>query len=579
MKKSLYTVLIFALSFILPSILFAAQSVDNFRALITVNTDGSISVEERIIYNFDTDQRHGIFRDILFKYKTSLGSYRANITDITVVDESGGQYIFEAFKSGNNIRVQIGDPDGFVSGIKTYTISYRVYDVISYFQTFDELYWNITGDEWSVPIQDAGGVISLPLESTETFGVSTCYKGPRGSTERCAQAEARPASSSVPATFVFLDGPLQPGEGLTVAVSFPKGLVYEPSGTERFIKFSRDNVVVLIPIVVLFIMLRLWFERGRDPRGRGTIVPQYEPQDELTPAEVGVIYDERVQNKDITAEIIHLAVLGYIKIHQIEKKKLIFTDTDYVLQKLKNKKELENIFDRRIISTIFKDENIGYEYVEEGKIEGVLLSSLKTKFQKDFKKIQKGIYGAVTDNGYFVRSPRRVVAFYAGVGSALFVVAWIVGSIFQIVLFAIMLGLSGAIIFGFAFLMPQRTKKGVLAKEYILGLKDYISVAEKDRLAFHNAPERTPEQFDKLLSYAMALGVEKEWAKQFEDIYTESPNWYVGVPGHSFNTTLFAGNLSAFNTAVSSNLAPSSSGGGGGGSSGGGFGGGGGGSW
>ena len=111
-----------------------------------------------------------------------------------------------------------------------------------------------------------------------------------------------------------------------------------------------------------------------------------------------------------------------------------------------------------------------------------------------------------------------------------------------------------------------------------MGLKDYINVAEKDRIAFHNAPEKNPELFEKLLPFAMALGVEKKWAEQFEGIYTQEPNWYHGgIYGAHFSATSFGSSLSNFSTSSGSTLSSSSSGGGGG--VGGGGGGGGGGSW
>jgi uncharacterized membrane protein len=145
--------------------------------------------------------------------------------------------------------------------------------------------------------------------------------------------------------------------------------------------------------------------------------------------------------------------------------------------------------------------------------------------------------------------------------------------------------ISAIIVFVFGFLMPARTHKGVLAKEYILGLKEYLMVAEKDRIKFHNAPEKNPKQFEKLLPYAMVLGVEKEWAEQFKDIYIQNPSWYNDPSGANFNSLVLLSSLNSFSSSTNSVLTsvPSSASGGGsgfgGGGGGGGFGGGGGGSW
>jgi len=145
----------------------------------------------------------------------------------------------------------------------------------------------------------------------------------------------------------------------------------------------------------------------------------------------------------------------------------------------------------------------------------------------------------------------------------------------------VLVGITVAV---FGLVMPARTKEGVLAREHILGLKSYLQVAEKDRLKFHNAPDKNPKTFEKFLPFAMVLGVEKEWAKQFEGIYNTNPSWYSDPSMGNFSAVVLASGLNNFGNMAQTTLSskPSSSGGGSGfsgGSSGGGFGGGGGGSW
>jgi len=173
---------------------------------------------------------------------------------------------------------------------------------------------------------------------------------------------------------------------------------------------------------------------------------------------------------------------------------------------------------------------------------------------------------------------------YIGIGGTIFLMSFPNAGIFGalgITSFAI----SGLLIIIFGLFMPAKTRKGALAKEHILGFKKYLSVAEKDRIEFHNAPKKNPERFEKLLPYAMALGVEEEWAKQFEGIYDKQPDWYGGPSAARFNALTLTRSLNSFSSSANSTLAskPSSASGGGsgfsGGGSGGGFGGGGGGSW
>ena len=130
------------------------------------------------------------------------------------------------------------------------------------------------------------------------------------------------------------------------------------------------------------------------------------------------------------------------------------------------------------------------------------------------------------------------------------------------------------------------SKRGVLAKENILGLREYIRVAEADRIKFHDAPEKNPQLFEKLLPYAMVFKLENKWAEEFKDIYINPPDWYSSPTGSSFNSMLFVSSLNSFTSSANSAIISASrgaagggSGFGGGGFSGGGGGGGGGGSW
>jgi len=138
----------------------------------------------------------------------------------------------------------------------------------------------------------------------------------------------------------------------------------------------------------------------------------------------------------------------------------------------------------------------------------------------------------------------------------------------------------------FGMQMSKKTKLGAETKDYILGFKLFLSVTEKDRLDFHNAPEKNPEQFMEFLPYAIALGVENKWAKQFENIYITQPSWYQGNMAGAFVASSFVSHMTDFSKSVNTGMAYVSKsaasggfGGGGGGFSGGGFGGGGGGSW
>jgi uncharacterized membrane protein len=138
----------------------------------------------------------------------------------------------------------------------------------------------------------------------------------------------------------------------------------------------------------------------------------------------------------------------------------------------------------------------------------------------------------------------------------------------------------GLAIVSLVVLQERRTAKGYEAQNYLQGFKDFLTVTDADRFAFHNAPGLSPQQFMEYLPYAIAFGVEKEWAEVFKDIHIESPDWYISNTKASFNSLALAQNIGSFSRSLSGTAGSTgSTGSSGGGSSGGGSGGGGGGSW
>ena len=567
MKKIILIITFFAIIF-LPKSSWATEHIANFDLEFKINSDSSVEVTEKILYDFKNLQRHGIFRNIPVKYKARGGNFKLRLDNISVTNENGESYNFLETISGGEVSIKIGDADKFVTGQKTYIIKYKIRRALNYFENHDEFYWNAIGNKWLVPIENVNAKVILPKVS-ETIQ-KDCFVGYFGSQEKCSKIEDNGKE------IYFFSRDLLPKEGVTLVVGFSKGIVNKPSFLSNLVEVLKDNWVAFLPVIVLIFMFYLWITRGRDPQGRETIVAQYEAPDKLTPLEIGTLMDEKAQSRDVSSQIIDLAIRGYLKIKRIENKILLFKTTDYVFEKLRNSDDLKNDFDREIMKGIFKEKG------EIGKT--VKMSELTNKFYVNLKKILKFSYKSLVNKKYFPKNPKKVKTIYLSVG---FVVAFI--SFFVVPFFGAIgvfaFAISGIIIIIFSFIMPVKTKKGVLAYEHILGLKKYLSVAEKDRIKFHNAPAKNPKHFEKFLPYAMVLGVEEEWGEQFKDIYKGNPEWYSDETKNSFSSGVLASSLSNFsssaNTAVSSSPSSASGGGSGfsGGGGGGGFGGGGGGSW
>lgn len=550
----------------------SSEAILSFHASIRVNSDNSVDVSETIKYDSGTFSRHGIYRDI---YPYSSEDRKMSIENIDVVDENGEPYRFETSYDGDNFRIKIGDPVETFVGQKTYVIKYRATYAVAQLENLDETYWNATGNAWEIPIYEARAEVRLP--SGFKFVQSACYLGYEGSKETCE----RVAGDGV---YTFETGRmLEPREGLTIAVGFEKGAVMPYAGSEGTPTFWQKYwtwiLGALLPGLTFIFSFWYWYKRGRDPKGRGVIVPQYDVPDNLTPLEAGGIMNEKIEAKYISAEIIYLATQGYLKIRESEEKILgLIKRKDYELIKAKDFSGLTDDFDQKLVNSLF----------DHGETT-VKLSNLKNSFYKSAAKVKTLAAEALLKKGYYKNLGRMKSQAAPFVAIAVFVGVWVSGFIGSLVSHAgrgatplplvsgIMLSI---VIYGFIYYFsPAKTERGVATKEHLSGLKDYLQIAEKDRILFHNAPEKKPEVFERLLPYAMVMGVAKIWAKEFENIYMTPPQWYSGQAG-AFSAIAFSDSIDRFSNFAVSSLASSPHGGsGGGGFSGGGGGGGGGGGW
>ncbi|MDP2157106.1 MAG: DUF2207 domain-containing protein [Nitrospirota bacterium] len=569
--------LVLNLNLFLPSISSAQDfTINDFDVFIAVNEDSSFTVKETLTIEFHR-QRHGIYRDIPYIYTDSIGKTLKTPTGvISVTDGDSRQVNFSVIRQGNVIRVRIGDPKQYVIGIQKYEILYKVENAILFFDDHDELYWNVTGNEWDAAIKRARCMVSLAGGKSKKFW-STCYTGRQGSRES--------ACRSIPDDNInefITNTQLQPGEGLTVAYGWDKGIVSPPTSYRKFLWLINleQNWVFVLPLLSFFVMLNLWMKTGRDPRVRESVTVMYSPPQHagaaLSPAEVGTMVDEKLDPRDITATIVGLAVKGYIKIEETKEEGIIFDRTDYYLKKIKDSDASLSGFEQQLMLNVF------------GSKQGKMISELKNSFYKNIPSLKKLLYNELIRKNFFTTSPETVrlmytvIGFAAGLGTALVLSMFFGDSVggFRAAISGLLVGLT---ILSFSKYMPAKTRLGSSTYMHILGFQEFMRRAEKDRL------ERMKDQnlFSAFFPYALALDVADNWAKAFEGIYQQQPDWYVSPGGmRTFNPVVFSHSLNSAVSDLSSAIysAPRGSGAGtggsfGGGSSGGGFGGGGGGSW
>lgn len=565
----LTTLFIGVLLFAVPVVVQADERITSFDVDIQINEDSSITVTEEIAYDFGSSSRHGIFRDIPVAYETDTGD-RSISLDVDSVTRDTSAEPFTTSSQGDDKRIKIGDPDKTISGEHAYTITYDVRKALNYFEEYDELYWNITGHGWDVPISQASADIRLPESVKPGNMQASCYAGSQGSQESCD--DLRVASSTVTAQ----TSQLSTGEGLTVAVGFPKGLVTQPTIKEKLYWWLSDNWIVLLPGVVFFVMFYLWRRFGRDPELR-SITAHYEPPEDMLPTLVGALVNESVDNHDITAGIIYLAQQGFLTLKRKEETKLMFFDSvDYELTLEKSPEDAPSDMLQDILGMLFGISASAGDVVTVSELKG------DTSVAKKIKALKKDIYKEMVNRNLFVSNPRKRIGWAWGAGILLLWGLGIMAGVFNNLWFFASGAASAVIIVGFGYLMPRKTKQGTRTKEHLLGFQQFLQMTQQERLEFHNAPERTPEEFMEYLPYAVALEAEDNWAEQFSDIYIETPDWYAGDVSGRVAATSFANDLTDATGGIAEGVSSAASGGSGstgGGSAGGGMGGGGGGSW
>ena len=556
----------------------AAKSwrIADFQDHIHVNQDGSAEVTERITLVF-VGEWHGIHRTIPIEYPGPNGTnYELYLNVISVGDGEGGTLKYDSSTSNGARDLKIYIP-GAVDTTKTVEITYRVRNGTRFFDDHDEFYWNVTGNDWPVPIDHAAATVRFPDAAAGSLRAQA-FTGVYGSSERDATAKVDGAEAQFET-----NNPLPMRGGMTIDVYIPKDILREPGAFTRFLWFLGGNAVVFFPLVTLAVMFSVWWYKGRDPDPGVSVAPMYEPPPGISPAEAGTLLDDTIHPRDITSTMVDLAVRGYIKIEETEDKGLVFTHKDYVFHLLKPMAQWTD-------KDLAPHERVMLENVFQGGSE-TRLSNLKNRFYTAVPVIRQDIMAALKNKGIYLLDPESANGY--SIGAA--VVILILFAIFQymgwvnffnsIPLLIVSVLIAALIWWLFARVMSAKTVKGARTRVAVLGFQEFMNRVDAERLKV-----MPPTTFEKFLPYAMALGVEHHWAQAFAGIVKDPPQWYVGPGGpySGFNPIFFSSSMhnmatdmhQVFVSAPRASSTGSGFGGGGfgggGGFSGGGFGGGGG---
>ncbi len=603
------------------------EHIQNYDSEILVNMDGSINVTETIqVFAKGDALKRGIFRDYPTVSRSKYGKEIKPIT-ITSVTKDGKPEPFFTESISDGLRLYIGEENVFlpVPAYYTYQINYIAQDQVRFFDDYDELYWNVTGNFWSLPINSTSASITLPFAAEKDQINSISYYGPVGSIAKGQTANITTQSNSSLIKFQH-DTVLQPQEGITIAVNWPKGFVTQPAETTQNARLYASIAQVISGFALLLtatiVFYLLWRKHGKDQGGLPTIPVNFGPPEGVTPFELRFI-DKMGKNDYVylSTLIMQLAINGYVKIVEGESKAYSVVKTNKSTQDLSGA-SLE-LYQDMFGAT----EDLNFDYK-------VVIKELTEK--KGFVERLGDIFSVASDpDGVFTFSKANITKVQAlqkivdrkstqlrkkyivsntnivGKMFLLNMMAFLLFGFIQLCLYVIVVGTDFSYfgtflapddinIFGYVFVvliavesiyvgsyMPRRTNLAREIQDKSEGFKIFLKSQEYYLKGLSSSiPERF-NMYEKYLPYAIALDLEPVWSAKFKNEIAQMANiqkenyqaWYIG----NGNNTIANFSSQAFASGVASSMRTTSSHSGSsgfsGGSSGGGGGGGGGGGW
>lgn len=603
MKRIIYKVIASALILISLSPLPASATNANsfyfkdatFDYYLSKDDEGvsKMKVKETLTAVFpDTNQNHGITRVIPYTNQggANLTMRSATSLNISVTRNGVPENIAKVENEDGAFIVYIGHSAEYVHGEQVYVLEYEFENVITEFDGYQELYWDTNGTGWTQTFDKLTANLHLFGLSAPSINETWCYVGRSGSSD-----QSRCKIDNIPDGLTFTTENLRAGENLTFATQFPAG-TFVIKETKSYLLVFATSLLGIVAIAVIIYLICAYNKRARDSARyyKDLLTPaQYVPLKGLTAAELANIYIKGTGNAQV-ATLLELAVNHKVELREDGNKKWTIKVID-----------ASNLTDiQTLVLRIFAGEKRSFTAGDEIPIKkhssysserAGLISSFAPRIRDSL--IKKGLIHEKSR----ATLPTVLAAIYI---IALFAGAFIILNLYQntvgvvvginflpgvLIITAVISGIIVGLLASKISTYARYTHAGLDASNYAEGLKEYISLAEKDRLKFLQSVEGAPKDtkgivrlYEKLLPYAVLFGLEKSWLAQLQVYYNEDPDliplWYVGT--HPFNTRDFNSALSSMQSSVASMASSSSSSGsGGGGFSGGGGGGGGGGGW
>lgn len=593
---------------------FQRERIVSFYSDIHIAENADVTITETIkVFANGSEIKRGIFRALPTVRKIN-GRKESVYYKIIAIEKDGVKEPYKTKKENGVFTIYIGNKDyQLASGFYTYKIVYQTQDQIGNFKGYDEFYWNVNGTDWSFPVENIQATVHLPKNAD--ILQNSCYTGYEGSTERNCTSDLISSTQ-----IIFKANHLNEHQNLTVAVGFKAGVLKEPSGFSKWISRNWPSLsLVIVGFYLLFFYYKNWKKYGRDPE-KPVIIPQFNAPNNLSPASLGYIDKGKFDANLVTANLVDLAVKGFVDIDEVKDIKETFLSKMFTLKKLESENDNLQSDQKLLLKKLFgKEKKISVNgtynskikkavdnfkdfIINENKIFVEKVSNKKIVY-KALKIILLTFFLALIISSFITWSFQTlmiasVISVFAGLFAAVLVLTWQEGNklIFIVVLlFSLTFTLPmffmafvnsdditafesncfKFLIFGiisiliFRYLINKPSEEKVKMESEIDGFKIYLSAAEENQLKFHNPPEMTSDVYEKFLPYAIVFGVEGIWGKRFRDKLQEtidSAQSYENVQYHfgygfagAFTSTLSETTVAPVSSSSSSSSSGSSS--------------------
>lgn len=558
-----------------------SEQILSYNSDLTVNPDGTLLVRESItVFAMGAQIKHGIYRDLPTRYHDRFGNPYIIHFEVVSLERDDLPEDFHLGKLANGLRIYMGNSRELVPpGEHTYELTYTVDREIGFFPDHDELYWNVTGDEWIFPIQKASATLHLPKGIARQAILLDAYTGRQGSAETDYTASADNQSN---ATFRTMRA-LGPHEGLTLVARWPKGFVRPPTDDQKYRYFLEDNQTSVIGllglIVVLIYYTAAWLLAGRDP-AQGEITPRTEPPRGFSPAALRYTWRMAFDQKTLIANLVDLAVKKQLAI-------LEEASGTYILGRFKSNPLPSGTGlgsgegpapevtpdEKLVLDKLFAaGDTIPLVPVNHAIVGGAietlhhhLRSSLeKVYFMTNGRYLIPGLLISLTTVvrcGFSIQGGQRLLVLFLTIWLLLWslgcltvaflaIAAWkyalsdphyaptarkramVMSGICLPFFICEVVGLGvmawaaspGVVIvltllvvtnYFFHILLKAPTRSGRTLMDQIESFRMFLATTEKDHRDVHTPLKATPILFERFLPYAMALNVEKVWCEKF----------------------------------------------------------------